>query len=55
MSKKKKNTNENQIQLTLPSWWKVLISAVVIITIFRIDPMTVLEAIKEIAKHLLSG
>lgn len=55
MGKKKNKANMNQIQLTLPSWWKLLIITVVIITIFRIDPMTVFEAIKEIAKYWLSG
>lgn len=55
MGKKKNKPNKNQIQLTLPSWWKSLIIAAVLITIFRIDPMTVLEAIKEIAKYWLSG
>jgi hypothetical protein len=55
MSKKKNRVNENQIQLILPSWWKLLIIMGVLITIFRIEPMIVLEAIKELIKYWLTG
>lgn len=45
----------NHMKVKLPNWWQTLIIAVVLITVFRTDPMTVFEAIKELVKYWLSG
>lgn len=44
----------NQIKVVLPNWWQTLIIAVVLITVFRIEAMIILEAIKGAVKHWLS-
>ena len=40
----------NNIKLSLPNWWQSLIIAVVLITVCRIEPMIVFDAIKELVK-----
>jgi len=43
----------NTIKLRLPNWWQSLIITVVLITVFRIEPMIVFEAIEELLKAWL--
>lgn len=43
----------NNIKLRLPNWWQALIISVVLITVIRMEPMVVLEAIKEVLKAWL--
>lgn len=45
----------NHVKLRLPNWWQVLIIVIVLITVIRMEPMEVLEAIKEVLKAWLEG
>lgn len=47
--------DKNYIKIPIPKWWQTLIMLVVLITVFRIEPMVVFEAIKQGLKHWLSG
>ena len=38
----------NYIKSSLPKWWKNLIILVVLITVVRLDPATVFEAINKL-------